>query len=298
MYKLVVSLRKRPAWMALCVISFTATLSASSHDVRNAIVDKAKTFLGVPYVYGAESPEAFDCSGFVRYVYRQVTGMELPRCARDYPLAGEGISFEAAEPGDVIVFDTVGGRASHVAIYMGSGKMIHAASAGAETGIIISSVSERYWAPKVLGVRSFLAKGQGGAVATTGSAQTADRSSVSERNGATAGGSIEADIISDIGFTIPPSRSTETDAIPVKAGTSVAYTVTNGTGKKGTFIVIFYRTDPITYAMEELHKVRIDLDIGKSYSLPAFTHRNPGKYKLIVKDTWGNQLLERIYFVR
>jgi len=96
---------------------------------------------------------------------------------------------------------------------------------------------------------------------------------------------------------IPASKQSSEDPIPAAPGTGMAFTLTNGTGKSGTFIVIFFRTDPKTYKLHEIHQEKITLANGKAHGLPAFRFDEPGKYRLIVKDNWGTQLLERTFTV-
>ena len=95
------------------------------------VVAVAEKYVGVPYVYGGESPAGFDCSGFTAYVYSQF-GVALPHSAAAQGRLGKAISRAAAKPGDVVVMD--GG--AHVGIYLGGGRMIDAPEPG-------RSVSER-----------------------------------------------------------------------------------------------------------------------------------------------------------
>lgn len=127
-------------------------------ETRQRIVETALGFKGVPYVYGAESPEAFDCSGFVHFVYLKGAELSIPRNSRQQWVAGFPVTMDQIKPGDVFVFDTVGGAPSHVAIYLGNESMIQAVSEGRETGVIVSSTKDHYWAPRLLGERSFLDK--------------------------------------------------------------------------------------------------------------------------------------------
>ncbi|MDR1211111.1 MAG: C40 family peptidase, partial [Spirochaetaceae bacterium] len=124
--------------------------------VRQKIIDAARQYVGVPYVYGAASPSGFDCSGFVGYVYNAAAGISLPRTSKNIWASGETVRTAAAQPGDLIVFDTVGGAPSHVAILLDDETMIHAVSQGPRTGVIISPVQDRYFAPRIMGMRSFI----------------------------------------------------------------------------------------------------------------------------------------------
>lgn len=124
---------------------------------RDSIIETAKQYQGVAYRYGAESPKAFDCSGFVRYVYRAATGIELPRTSRNIWASGQLIPIAEAQPGDIVVFSGRKGSAvDHVAILLDSTSVIHAVSQGPKTGVIISPLTDRYFGPRILGVKTFI----------------------------------------------------------------------------------------------------------------------------------------------
>jgi len=96
------------------------------------IENRAKSFLGTPYVWGATGPNKFDCSGFTQWVYRDA-GINIPRVSRDQARVGQFVSFNQLQKGDMIFFDTHKkrtGQVSHVGIYLGGGNFIHASSAG------------------------------------------------------------------------------------------------------------------------------------------------------------------------
>lgn len=119
--------------------------------VRLLIVQKAVALLSTPYAYGGIGPQGMDCSGFVYRVFLDVTGRSLPRGVAD--LFREGS--EAPEPylpGDLLFFDTTGGP-SHVGISLGGERFAHSASEGPVTGVIVSSLSERYYRSRFIGSR-------------------------------------------------------------------------------------------------------------------------------------------------
>ncbi len=104
-----------------------ASASASS------ILATADNYVGTPYVWGGESPNGFDCSGFVQYVFRE-HGIELPRVSRQQAQVGQYVtpSLAALEPGDLLFFASNGSRIDHVGIYAGDDQVINASgSAGA-----------------------------------------------------------------------------------------------------------------------------------------------------------------------
>lgn len=111
------------------VTSDDSSSSASSSSSKGqAIVNSAMKYLGVPYVWGGTSPSGFDCSGLVQYVCKQ-NGISVPRVAASQRNAGQYISRENLQPGDLVFFSH-GGGVSHVGIYIGNGNMIHAPQTG------------------------------------------------------------------------------------------------------------------------------------------------------------------------
>ena len=92
------------------------------------------SLLGTPYRWGGESTEGFDCSGLVGYVYRSVLGMELPRVSRQMATTGEAVERSALVPGDLVFFGKRG-RVSHVGIYVGEGRFLHAPSRGKDVRV-------------------------------------------------------------------------------------------------------------------------------------------------------------------
>lgn len=108
---------------------------------RSEVVQVAKRYLGAPYVWGAEGPNSFDCSGFTSFVYRQV-GVDLPRVSRDQIGAGQPVSRQDLEAGDLVFF---GNPIHHVGIYVGDGMMIHSPRTG--DVVRISPYTMTTWAP-------------------------------------------------------------------------------------------------------------------------------------------------------
>ena len=111
------------------------------------VVQYAKRFIGVRYVYGGSSPRSgFDCSGFVRYVYAHF-GVSLPHSS--YAQFGDGrrVSRSSLRPGDLVFFDGVG----HVGMYVGNGRFIHAPHTG--TDVQVTSLSDPWYAASYDGAR-------------------------------------------------------------------------------------------------------------------------------------------------
>jgi cell wall-associated NlpC family hydrolase len=109
---------------------------------KNSIVENAKQHLGERYVWGGTKPNAFDCSGYVKYLYEK-EGISIPRTAYQQSKVGEYVERDELEKGDLLFFLTDKKRnipITHVGLYLGDDKFIHAASK--KDGVIISSLSK------------------------------------------------------------------------------------------------------------------------------------------------------------
>ena len=117
------------------------------------VVRAAYSKLGSAYRWGATGPSAFDCSGFVNYVYGQF-GVKLPRTSAAIFRVGTPIGAENVIEGDLLFYATRGGSISHIGIYIGNRKMIHASTP--RTGVIVSSIDEAYYRARFIGARRVL----------------------------------------------------------------------------------------------------------------------------------------------
>lgn len=109
----------------------------------------AKTFVGYPYVYGGSSPSGFDCSGFMQYVHRQM-GYTIKRTATAQLSNGRKVTRDELKPGDMVFFG-YGSTATHVGMYIGGGKFVHAENSG--TGVVISELFTGYYSGRYLTAR-------------------------------------------------------------------------------------------------------------------------------------------------
>ena len=121
-------------------------------DRAQDIVLNAMGFMGIPYRYGGSSPETgFDCSGFVQYVVRQAAGFVLPRSSYEQIRQGAVVAREELQAGDLVFFNTMRATASHVGIYIGENRFIHAPSRGKTVEIV--SFADAYWQARYDGAR-------------------------------------------------------------------------------------------------------------------------------------------------
>ena len=122
-------------------------------DKASDMVITALNFLGVPYRRGGANETGFDCSGFTRQVFETSLGFALPRRADEQAKAPGLVVVKRAElqPGDLVFFNTLKRTFSHVGIYIGEGKFIHAPKPGGE--VRVESMSFAYWAKRFTGAR-------------------------------------------------------------------------------------------------------------------------------------------------
>ncbi|MDS1030844.1 NlpC/P60 family protein [Bacillota bacterium LX-D] len=124
--------------------------SRSSSRLDN-LLDFAQSFEGARYRYGGENPDGFDCSGFVRYVYKTY-GIELVHSsARQYATCGTEVAKSDLQPGDLVFFSINGKNVGHVGIYLGEDKFIHAANS--RDGVMVSMLDNKYWAERYWGAK-------------------------------------------------------------------------------------------------------------------------------------------------
>jgi cell wall-associated NlpC family hydrolase len=126
-----------------------------SHPIfAQRLIATAKQLEGVPYRYGGSSRNSgVDCSGLLGLTFVEALGIKLPRRAIDISKLGAPAPASALQGGDLVFFNTLGRDFSHVGLYIGEGRFIHAASRGARRQVRINNLSERYYRERFSGAR-------------------------------------------------------------------------------------------------------------------------------------------------
>jgi cell wall-associated NlpC family hydrolase len=132
--------------------------ASSSDNVRadkataQRAADYAQNMIGKPYRYGGNSPTGFDCSGLVQYSYSRA-GLPIPRTTRSQRESSAAVGSQSLRAGDLIFFDQEGRKSSHVGIYIGDGRFVHAPSSGKQ--VRVDTLDTKYWKKHYVGARRF-----------------------------------------------------------------------------------------------------------------------------------------------
>jgi len=127
---------------------------AVSSEKGNALIATAKTYLGVPYVFGGESvTTGLDCSSFTQLVMKE-NGITIPRTAAEQYATGTAVDKANLQIGDLVFFTTYKPGASHVGFYMGKNQFIHESSAAKQ--VAINSLDETYYTEHYIGARRYI----------------------------------------------------------------------------------------------------------------------------------------------
>jgi cell wall-associated NlpC family hydrolase len=110
------------------------------------------SLVGIKYRWGGSSPNTgFDCSGFVAHVYKKMTGLVLPHNSHSIAKVGTAVPMSDLKPGDLVFFNTMRRPFSHVGIYLGEKRFVHAAATGKH--VDIADMSKSYWTKRYNGAR-------------------------------------------------------------------------------------------------------------------------------------------------
>ena len=123
--------------------------TTSSRQIKS-MISGAKQHLGEPYRYGGTSRRGWDCSGFVSVMFNHYLGSNLPRDTRSLYGASYGVKRSKSKAGDLVFFKIRKNRPSHVGIYLGKNRFIHASTS---SGVVISNLGEKYYKKYFIGFR-------------------------------------------------------------------------------------------------------------------------------------------------
>ena len=132
----------------------TSSVPSANKGSVQSVLNLAYSKMGCPYVWGAEGPNSFDCSGFTSYVFRNAAGVSLPRTSSAQSGYGRTVSKSNLQPGDLVFFNTSGGGVSHVGIYVGGGNMIHSPSTGKT--VSVTSINSSYYSSRFVTAKRVL----------------------------------------------------------------------------------------------------------------------------------------------
>lgn len=118
----------------------------------SSVVDRALSLQGTPYVFGGTSRSGFDCSGFTKYVLSSA-GKSIPRTSYAQFSSGTAVDKNSLSPGDLVFFSTYSKGASHVGIYTGGGRFVHASNPGSD--VTVSSLSDSFYSSRYVGARRY-----------------------------------------------------------------------------------------------------------------------------------------------
>lgn len=145
-----------PVLAALAVAGCASEVPVPASTANaHRLASYARSLIGTPYQYGGNSPErGFDCSGFVDHVFLHEAHLRLPRNAREISSRGAAVSKNSLREGDLVFFNTLRSAFSHVGIYLGDGKFIHAPSSGGS--VRIENMHDDYWRRSYNGARRII----------------------------------------------------------------------------------------------------------------------------------------------
>lgn len=152
----------------LTILLFLAPPSLAAETRPPEVIQEiplyALSLLGTPYKYGGNHPETgMDCSGFVSHVFGQIANMPLPRNSQEISRRGVALDTADLQPGDLVFFNTLDRAYSHVGVYVGENRFVHASSS--QTGaVMVSDMTQPYWSRRFDGARRLLAPPDNGGV--------------------------------------------------------------------------------------------------------------------------------------
>src|SRR4030095_4687543 len=138
---------------ALAAAAATVRVAAAQAlNTAQELSSFALDLIGIRYKWGGNTPTTgLDCSGLVRYVFQKVTGITLPRTAKDMSRLGEQVAVPDLQPGDLVFFDTRRFAFSHVGVYLGDNRFVHAPRRGRD--VEVATLDSSFWQARFNGAR-------------------------------------------------------------------------------------------------------------------------------------------------
>ena len=208
----------------------SAHIKVNPDDIHDPLARQALTQLGIRYRFGGKSPDTgFDCSGLVFYSAQESLGLKLPPRSDDMAKLGSNIERNQLRVGDLVFFNTMGRRFSHVGVYLGDSKFVHSPASG---GVVrIEDINERYWDKRFTGARRL--EGAEFASANTGAGlNDSSPISITTSKAVTAGANA-----STAGLSQSSTKTRQTSTVKDKKATSPAKTAkadaSTGSAKSG-----------------------------------------------------------------
>lgn len=175
-------LRSTRLWFALAAMAAVTRVAIAApplppEAMASELVVRSLALVDTPYRYGGRTPAGFDCSGFVGYVFAESTGVTLPRRTEEIWHVGDRVARSELAVGDLVFFNTLGRRFSHVGIYIGDGVFVHAPARGGR--VRAERLTDAYWEARYNGARRIAALqpqtqlAEASAVATAAAAEAA-----------------------------------------------------------------------------------------------------------------------------
>ncbi|MQR97100.1 C40 family peptidase [Fictibacillus phosphorivorans] len=126
------------------------SLGIDATESNASIVEVAKKYEGTPYKWGGESPDGFDCSGYLQYIFDEAENVELPRTVDD--IYAKGTKVDSPAVGDIVFFNLEGDGPSHAGVYIGNDQFVHASSS---KGVTTAELNSSYWSENYIGAKSY-----------------------------------------------------------------------------------------------------------------------------------------------
>lgn len=169
-------LRSSRLFFALIALAAAARVAVAASSLppealAAELVVRSLALVDTPYRYGGRTPAGFDCSGFVGYVFAESAGVSLPRRSEEIWRIGDRVARDELAVGDLVFFNTLGRRFSHVGIYIGDGVFVHAPARGGR--VRAERLTDAYWEARYNGARRMAALQSGPQFTSATAAATA-----------------------------------------------------------------------------------------------------------------------------